>query len=46
MFHSVLASQKLFVKIVGLIKENVTARTSKAIEETIVCMNDKIVKSQ
>ena len=48
MFHSFLAFQKMFAKIVGLIKKIVTARASKALKETIyiVCMNHMVVKSQ
>ena len=48
MSHSVLASQKMLVKIVGFNKENVTTRTPEAFEKAIyiICMNDMDVKSQ
>ena len=46
--HSILASQKIFIKIVGFIEEKVTTGTPEAFDEVIysICMKDMIVKFQ
>ena len=48
MLHSILASQEMFVKSVGFIKESVTTRTPEALGEPfyVICLIDIIVKSQ
>ena len=47
MSQLILASQKMFVKIVGFIKESVTTWTPKPFGEVIciIWMNDMIIES-
>ena len=48
MSHSLLASQEMLIEVVRFVEQGLTARTSKALQETIyiIWMNDMIVKSQ
>ena len=48
MSQLVLTSQEMLIEVVCFVEKGVTARASKALDETIyiVCMNHMIVKSQ